>query len=124
MAGFIDVLLRGVILVAASLTLGGVVFAWAVLRGGPGVKPGRAVVRSLHLTALGAALAALAQFSAASLTLGTLVHSLGADAVIPYTATTYGAVTLARVLLAAACAVLAISLGRSPAPRIAWIGLA
>jgi putative copper resistance protein D len=124
MVGFLDVLLRGAILAAASVTLGGVVFAWTVLRGGPGVKPDRSLARSLRLTALGAGVAALAQLAAAALTLGTLVHSLGADAVTPYAATAYGAVTAARVALACVAAVLALGLARAPGGRGAWIGLA
>ena len=124
MAGFVDVLLRGVILVGASVALGGVVFAWAVLRGGPGVKPDPAGARSLRLAAAGAAIAGVAQLGASALTLGTLVQSLGAGAVTPYASTTYGAVTVARVLLAVVTAVLARTLARASAPRGAWLALA
>jgi putative copper resistance protein D len=124
MTGFVDVLLRGVILVGASLALGGVVFAWAVLRGGPGVKPDHAVRRSLRLTALGAGLAALAQLAASALTLGALTGSLGAAAVGPYAATSYAQVTAARVLLAMVTAALACALARAPASRVAWLALA
>jgi hypothetical protein len=38
MAGFADVLLRGLLLALTSLALGGVVWTLVVLRAGPGVK--------------------------------------------------------------------------------------
>ena len=55
MAGFVDVLLRGLMLVGGAVALGGVVFVLAVLGAGPGTKPDPTVVRSLRLVAAGAA---------------------------------------------------------------------
>src|SRR6184192_3240855 len=61
MAGFLDVLLRGLILVFASLVLGGVAWTRLVLRAEPHVKPSPATTLALRGVAVAAAAAALGQ---------------------------------------------------------------
>ena len=55
MAGFLDVLLRGLILVFASLVLGGVAWTRLVLRAEPHVKPSPATTLALRGVAVAAA---------------------------------------------------------------------
>ena len=124
MAGFADVLLRGVLLVGAALALGGVVFAWLVLRAGPGVKPDDATCRVLRLAALGAVVVALAQMAVGALTLGALLADAGAAAAAPFARTPFALASTVRVILAAATAVLALALARGRAGRAAWTALA
>jgi len=71
MAGFVDVLLRGLILVLVSLVLGGVVWTRWIVRVVPRAAPTPAVTLALRIVAGAAALAALAQ-------LGTLLVALAA----------------------------------------------
>src|SRR5581483_4481480 len=117
---FLDILLRGVLLAGAALTLGGVVFARVVLRAGPGTKPGPAVQRTLRLVALGAAVVAAAQLAVSGLALATL----GAPAAPAFARTTFATVSLARVVLAGAVAILALSLVRRAGGGARWSALA
>ena len=52
MAGFVDVLLRGLILVLASVALGGVAWLRFVLRAEPHVKPDGPTVLALRAVAV------------------------------------------------------------------------
>src|SRR5262245_34608230 len=74
MAGFIDVLLRGLALSGQAVAIGGVLFALCVLR--PAVRTRRALLplyaRSWRLIALGAGAAAVAQ----ALSLAIQIHQL------------------------------------------------
>jgi len=121
MAGFVDVLLRGLILVLVSLVLGGVVWTRWIVRVVPRAAPTPAVTLALRIVAGAAALAALAQ-------LGTLLVALAAlsgsrwplDA---FLATTFARAALLRIALAAGVAALAVALTRRPAGRVAWHAL-
>jgi putative copper resistance protein D len=124
MTGFVDVLLRGLMLVGAAVALGGVVFAWAVLRAGPGTKPDARTTRALRLVAVGASVAGIGQLAAGAVALATLAHALGASVVAPYAQTSFAIATSTRVVLAAALTALALVLARQPAGRAAWLALA
>src|SRR5918996_2892522 len=122
MAGFVDVLLRGAILVLAGLVLGGVVWARLILRAGPHAPPAPATRLALRAVAAAAAAAALAQ---ASTLLVGLAELRGPDGwpVAAFLQTTFARAALGRVGLAVAVAALAISLSRRSAGSVAWHAL-
>jgi putative copper resistance protein D len=120
MAGFVDVLLRGVLLVGAAVALGGVVFARAVLGAGPGTKPDASVQRALRLTALGALALAAAQLSLLGVSLATLLPSVGSGAAGSFAQTSFAVTSAIRVALGLAAAGLAWRVARRPAGRAAW----
>ncbi|HEY7038059.1 MAG TPA: CopD family protein [Methylomirabilota bacterium] len=125
MAGFLDVLLRGLILAAQAVAVGGVCFSLLVLRplGSRPVSDPVARARSLRLIALGAIVLAIGQ----TLALAAELYVLLLDAVWPLLAaleTLYVQVSLVRVLAALALAVCAFRLRRDPAERRGpWITL-
>ena len=124
MAGFVDVLLRGVMLAGAAAALGGVVFVRAVLRAGPGTKPDAPARRALRLVALGAGVVVAAQLAVASLALGTLVLDLGTTVAAPFARTAFARASLARAMVALVTALLALRLGARPGGRASWGALA
>lgn len=113
MTGFLDVLLRGLILSAQAVSVGGVCFVLLALRASatrPGLDP-PALPRSLTLIAAGAATLALGQALALGIELFVLLH----DAVWPLRAalgTLYVQVSAVRVVAGAALAVCAVGLRR------------
>ena len=115
MAGFIDVVLRGAILVFASLALGGVVWTRWVLRAEPHAKPGPATTRSLRAVALTAGAAALAQACTLLVALAEIAAPLGA-----FLGTTFARAALVRVALAVALGALALMLARRAAGPAVW----
>jgi putative copper export protein len=121
MAGFVDVLLRGAILVLASVALGGVVWTRLALRAPGGTAPAPATRLALRAVAAAAAAAALAQVSTLLVALGELG---GADAwpVAAFFETTFARAALVRVGLAVAVGVLALRLSRR-AGTLAWHAL-
>lgn len=113
MAGFLDVLLRGLLLSAQAVAVGGVCFLLlARPRAGtlPGLDPaGRS--RSLALVGVGAATLAVGQALAVGIELFVLLH----DAVWPLWAalgTLYVQVSLVRVVVGTALAICALRLRR------------
>ena len=84
MAGFVDLLRRGLRLVGRAVALGGVVFALAVLRTGPGTKPDRLAAGSLQLVALGAITVAVAQLALTVVPLASLLQDFGVSASTPF----------------------------------------
>src|SRR6185295_55315 len=119
MAGFIDVVLRGAILVLASIVLGGVVWTRWVLRAEPHAKPAPATARSLRAVALAAAAAAVAQ----SATLLVALAEIGGPDGWPigaFLATTFARAALLRVALALAIVAAAVPLARRAAGPAAW----
>ena len=119
MAGFIDVLLRGLILVFASLVLGGVAWTRLVLRAEPHVKPSPATTLALRGVAVAAAAAALGQ----TCTLLVALAEVGGPAgwpLGPFLGTTFARAALVRVGLALAIVALAATLARRPAGPMAW----
>ena len=113
MAGFLDVLLRGLILSAQATAVGGVCFVLVVLRASatrPGVDP-PVLPRSLALIAAGAATLALGQALALGIELFVLLH----DAAWPLWAalgTLYVQVSGVRVIVGVALAACALGLRR------------
>jgi copper resistance protein D len=111
--GFLDVLLRGLILSAQAASVGGVCFVMLALRASatrPGFDP-PALPRSLALIAAGAATLALGQALALGIELFVLLH----DAVWPLRAalgTLYVQVSAVRVVAGAALAMCALGLRR------------
>ncbi len=113
MAGFLDVLLRGLILAAQAAAVGGVCFVLVALRASaarPGLDP-PVLPRSLALIAAGAATLAVGQALALGIELFVLLH----DASWPLRAalgTLYVQVSAVRVLAGAALAICALGLQR------------
>ncbi len=122
MAGFVDVLLRGAILVLASLVLGGVVWTRLILRAAPGAAPAPATALALRVVAGCAWLVALAQ-SATMLVALTEVRA-GYWPIAEFLETTFALSALARVALGVVVGVLALRLARRAAGSIAWLALA
>ena len=124
MAGFLDVLLRGLILALASVALGGVVWTLGVLRAGPGATPDAAARRALRVVALAGGLTALCQ---AAVMLVALVELGRLHAGWPlglFFQTTFARASSARVALGVGLAVLALRVAADPAGRALWLGLA
>jgi putative copper resistance protein D len=121
MTGFVDVVLRGLILALASLVLGGVVWTRWIIGVAHGAAPAPAARRALRVVALAGVGVALAQ-------LGTLLVSLAALAgdgwpVAAFLTTTFARAALVRIGVAVAVAVLAGRLAIRPTGRAAWHGL-
>src|SRR5688500_808332 len=123
MAGFVDVLLRGLILVLTSIVLGGVAWTRLVLRAEPHAKPRPATTVALRVTAAAACLGVLAQGATMAVALGALSGSHGHWPAALYLDTTFARTALVRMALGVAVAVLALLLSRGPAGRGAWLTL-
>jgi copper resistance protein D len=121
MAGFLDVLLRGAILVLASLVLGGVVWMRVVLRTVPGASPSPAVALALRAVAVGAWLLSAAQIATMLVALAEL--RVERWPVAEFFATTFGVAALARVALGLAVGVLALRMARGTPGPLAWSAL-
>ncbi|MBI2202470.1 MAG: CopD family protein [Candidatus Rokubacteria bacterium] len=124
MAGFIDVVLRGLLLALTSGVLGGVAWATLVLRAGAGVKPDPGAVRALRAVGIAAALAALTQGAIVLVALSELADVTRGWPIGPFFDTTFARTALARLGLAGAVTVLALTLARRAAGRLAWTALA
>lgn len=124
MAGFLDVLLRGLILALASVALGGVVWTLGVLRAGPGVKPDAAARRALTAVALAGGLTALCQAAVMLVALVDLGHLHAGWPLGLFVQTTFARASSARVALGVGLAVLALRVAAGPAGRAWWLGLA
>ncbi len=122
MAGFIDVVLRGAILVLASIVLGGVVWTRWVLRAEPHAKPAPATARSLRVVALAAAAAAVAQSATLLVALSEIAGPEGWP-VGAFLATTFARAAVLRVALALAIVAVAVPLARRAAGSAAWNAL-
>src|SRR5262245_49141589 len=120
MAGFVDVVLRGLILVLTSVALGGVVWLRVVLRAEPYVKPDVPIAVALRAIAVAAAGAALAQAAIALVGLGATAHAHGTWPVAAFFETTFALTATARVMLAATVAVLAAAMTRRAASGAMW----
>jgi putative copper resistance protein D len=120
MTGFIDVLLRGTLLVAVAFAVGGVAWALLVLRAEPHAKPDGALARCLRMAGTSAWLAAAAQSAIVLLVLADLAGNVGHVPVGEYARTTFAQIAVARVGLAVALAVLAARLARGANGRVAW----
>ena len=123
MAGFVDVLLRGLILVLTSVALGGVAWLRFVLRAEPHVKPDAPTALALRTLAAAATGAALAQAAVVLVGLTAVADVHGAWPLAAFFETTFALTATARVVLAAAVAALAFTLARRAAPRLPWTAL-
>jgi putative copper resistance protein D len=119
-AGFFDVVLRGLALVCASLVLGGVAWTWLVLRAEPHAKPDHATRLALRLVVLAAAGVALTQAALMAVALTALAETQGTWPVARYFETAFAQVAVLRMALGIALAVLAARLARRPAAPAAW----
>jgi putative copper resistance protein D len=124
MAGFADVVLRGLILVLISIALGGVAWLRLVLRAEPHVKPDAPTRLALRAVAAAAAGAAVVQTAVAVVSLGALADVHGGWPIAAFAETTFARTALVRILLAAGTAGLAWGMARRAAPGAAWTALA
>jgi putative copper resistance protein D len=122
-AGFIDVLLRGLILCGMAVTLGGVAFALVVVHPVARLRPdlGKVRTRTFGLIAAGAAVVGLAQFAALLMQLTTLAEG-GAWPLAAASETLFFQVSLARMALALGLIVAALGQRRAP-PAAGWTAL-
>ena len=114
MAGFVDVVLRGLALCGQAVAIGGVLYVLLVLRPAVGAQPSLAPLlgRSLAFSAVGAAVVSVAQLLSLAVGLG----ALGGDDGWPVRdllATTYVQAAAVRVLAAAGLVVGALRLRRA-----------
>jgi putative copper resistance protein D len=125
LAGFLDVLLRGVGLLALCASVGGVVYALAVLRALAPAADTAALRGLLGLVALGALVLAVSR----ALVLFVLHPWVLADAggrwpVADFLATDFGRASLAGTALALGLAAVATRQRRRPQDRAGWMGAA
>ena len=123
MAGFLDVLLRGLILVCGSLALGGVAWIRLVLRAEPHVKPDGDTRRALHVVAGAAGVGAAAQAAVGLVALRTLAEGIDGWPMGAFGGTTFAQVTIVRIALGVGIGALALGLARRPGGRAAWLAL-
>jgi putative copper resistance protein D len=123
-AGFIDVLLRGLLLALTSGVAGGVAWLFFVLRAGPGIKPDAAARRSLMLVAGSAIGAAAVQGALVAVALVALADTHGAWPVALFGETTFARAAGARLVIALVTAGIAMVLARRACGRAAWLALA
>jgi copper resistance protein D len=125
LAGFLDVLLRGVGLLALCTSVGGVVYALVVLRALAPAADAAALRGLLGLVALGALVLAVSR----ALVLFVLHPWVLADAngrwpVADFLATDFGRASLAGTALALGLAAVAARQRRRPQDRAGWMGAA
>jgi putative copper resistance protein D len=119
MAGFVDVVLRGLILVLGAIALGGVGWLRVVLRAEPHVKPDAPTALALRTVAVAAA----AQTTTVLVGLAALATAHGGWPAGELFATTFARAALARVAWALGVAALAWRMaGRASGPG-AWTAL-
>jgi putative copper resistance protein D len=123
-AGFIDVLLRGLALVCASLALGGVAWTRLVLRAEAHAKPDHGVRLALRVVALAAAGVAATQVALMAVALTALADAHGTWPVARYLETAFARVAVLRGALGIGVATFAWTLARRPAGPTAWRALA
>ena len=123
MAQFVDVLLRGLLLVLTGVAAGGVIWTLLVLRASTRAKPDEATRLALRATALAAALAAAAQTAVGALVLADLTRPAGGVTLGLYVETGFARAVLARVVLALTVAALAARLATRPGRPSAWVAL-
>ena len=123
MAQFVDVLVRGLLLVLTDVAAGGVAWTLLVLRASTRAKPDDATRLALRATALAATLAAAAQTAVGALVLADVTRHVGGVTLALYVETGFARAVLARVVLALMLAALAARLATRPGRRSAWVAL-
>ena len=113
LAGFLESLLHGTVLVTLGLTLGSVAWALAVLRAGREPLPALEG-RCLRLFTVGALTFAVSQAGLLALKTAMLTHSLGTAALGDFARTEHFRAGAARVALALALAALSRVIPRAP----------
>jgi copper resistance protein D len=125
-AGFVDVLLRGLALCGQAVAIGGVLFALLLLR--PALGEGGAararLVHSLWLTALGAAVVAVAQGLSLGVQLSVLGDAAGGWPIAEVARTSFFRAGSVRILACVGLVVGCAALAKRPEPRLWWIALA
>src|SRR5438445_330268 len=106
MAGFVDVVLRGLILVLTSVALGGVAWLRFVLRAEPHVKPDAPTALALRAMAAAGAGAALAQATVVLVGLASVADAHGTWPLATFFETTFALTASARVMLLSKVALL------------------
>jgi putative copper resistance protein D len=119
-AGLVDVILRGLLLAATCLAVGGVAWAGLVLGVELHTKPDWRVARALRAVAVAALLAAVAQAAVLSMALAGLAAQLGAMPLGAFIGSGFAAVGMARTGLALALAPSAARLATRPGGRLTW----
>src|ERR671936_844295 len=124
MAGFVDVVLRGLILVLTSVALGGVAWLRFVLRAEPHVKPDAPTALALRTIMAAATAAALAQAAIVLVGLGALADAHGTWPLAAFFDTTFALTAISRIALAAGVATLALRMTRRAVSGRVWAALA
>jgi copper resistance protein D len=123
MAGFVDVVLRGLALVLASLVVGGLAWIRFVLGAASGSKPDPPRARALGVVAVSASLVAATQVAVVALAFSALGDDGGPSRLGLLLGTTFARVALVRVGLSLVVATLAMRLARRPGGRFPWLAL-
>ena len=126
MAGFVDVLLRGLALCGQAVAIGGVLFAMLLLRptlqeGGPARSR---LKRSLALTAIGASVVAGAQMLSLVVQISVLGDAAGGWPIAAVAGTSFFRAGLVRILACAGLVAGCAALSKRPGPLRWWIALA
>lgn len=120
MAGFVDVLLRGVLLTLVSVAAGGLAWVRGVLRTPAHAKPDAATGAALRLTAAAALGAALVQAAVVGVVAAGVAGTAGPGVPAEFFETGFVRVAVLRVVLALGLAVAAARLARRPAGPGLW----
>jgi putative copper resistance protein D len=120
MAGFLDVLLRGVLLVLVSVAAGGLAWVRWVLRAPAHAKPDATTRAALRLAAVAALGAALGQAAVAAVVAAEVAAAAGGELPAAFFETGFVRVAVVRVVLALALAAAAARLARRPAGPSLW----
>jgi putative copper resistance protein D len=125
-AGFVDVLLRGLALCGQAVAIGGVLFALMQLRPAlPEGAPARSsLARSLALTAMGAAVVAAAQLLSLAVQLSVLAGAGSSWPLAEVARTSFFCAGAVRILACAGLVIGCGALARRPDRRGWWIALA
>jgi copper resistance protein D len=125
-AGFVDVLLRGLALCGQAVAIGGVLFAILLLR--PALAEDAAararLTKSLWLTAIGAAVVAGAQLLSLGVQLSVLGDAVGSWPLADVARTSFFRAGAVRILACAGLVIGCLALVRRPERRSWWLALA
>src|ERR671930_141526 len=120
MIGFVDVLLRGLILVLTSVVLGGVAWLRFVLRAEAHVKPDAPTALALRAIAAAAMGTAAAQTAVMLVGLAAVADAHGVWPLREFFRTTFALTAAVRVMVAATIGALAVIMARRAVSGRAW----